>query len=52
MNPPDKDEEDAKIIIDMVHGDAEKWREVRDYIQHICTNCKKKRSDYKLFGVD
>lgn len=31
----DKDELDARIIIDMVDGDSDKWREIRDYIQRI-----------------
>lgn len=31
----DKDELESKIIIDMVGGNSEQWREIRDVIAHI-----------------
>ena len=47
----DKDELDAKIIIDMVGGNLDQWREIRDYIQRISTESAeqaRKESDEKL----
>lgn len=44
----DKDELYAKIIIDMVGGNSDKWREIRDYTQRIrAESAEQARKDYQ-----